>query len=215
MRERDPLLPEPSARSPPVTLADSTAIEQTIAAAALVPACGMLLLSSTARLNVILARIRSFHAEMLTTWQAEPEPGSRAAAVRSLRLEGLDHQTHALLRRAARLRFAMVALNVAIGLHLAAILVLTAVLAGVAGGGDEASAARAAALVLFVLGLLTMGVAVVAGILEIAMATGTLHYEHERVARITASDPADEAGRRAAVRDAPPPAADEGERIGL
>ena len=60
---------------------DASTIQEILVPAALVPANGLLLLSSTARLNTVLARIRAFHHELLTTWidDSDPDPSLEAS----------------------------------------------------------------------------------------------------------------------------------------
>lgn len=156
---------------------DAMAIQQIIAPATMIPACGLLLLSSTARTNTVLARIRAFHHERLDVWQLETTPGSRTDAVRELRLEGLEHQTHRLLGRARLLRITMLQLFVAITCNLLSMigLALRFVIE------DSSGLIHTLAVVVFIGGIVVMIGAMATSFLEVLRVTETVHYEHRRV----------------------------------
>ncbi len=161
-----------------------TIISEIIAPAAMIPACGLLLLSSTARMNTVLGRLRAFHHERLDIWALETEAGSRRDAVRSLRLEGLEHQTHRLLRRASLLRITMLLLFVAIACNLIAMLGL-----GARFVIDSSSATlHMLSAIIFVAGIVVMVGSMLTSFLEVFFITETVRYEHERVEAICASE---------------------------
>ncbi len=168
-------------------------IEQIIAPATLIPACGLLLLSSTARMNTLLARIRAFHAEALDVWRRDASPDTRDHAVRNLRLEGLDHQTNKLLRRVRLLRLNMLLLVVAIACNLLSVIGLA--IHNAMGGSSLAVYALAAGV--FILGIAVMLAAMVASFFEILPIAETVRYEHQRVRDLCAQPPPSAA-------DAPP-----------
>lgn len=161
-------------------------IQELIAPAAMIPACGLLLLSSTARMNTVLARIRAFHAERLAVWRDDQEPGSKADAVRTLRLDGLEQQTHRLLARASLLRMTMLQLFGGVVCNGLAILLLGArvVLSDVPG-------IYSAAVVIFVGGVLCVLGAMVTSVLEVLRILETVRYEHDRVEALCETDPGD------------------------
>jgi len=165
---------------------DTDVFQQIVAPAVLIPACGFLLMSSTARMNTVLARVRAFHAERLDVWLSSPEPGSPAEAVRNLRLEGLEYQSHRLLTRAALLRATMALLLLAIGCNLISALGLVAVFFV----GELPSALSVVPSVSFGLGILLMFAATVTSLLEVAKILETVRYEHERVERLCETGPA-------------------------
>jgi len=160
-------------------------IQQMIPPATMIPACGLLLLSSTARMNTLLARTRTFHSERLVAWREDAEPGSRAGRVRALRLEGLEHQTHRLIGRAALLRVTMLLLFAAIACNLLAMIAIAGRLLAspehlwleTAGGG------------VFLLGVVCMLVAMVTSAVEVLRIIETVRYEHDRVDRLCREDP--------------------------
>ncbi|MEO0512882.1 MAG: DUF2721 domain-containing protein [Planctomycetota bacterium] len=160
-------------------------IQQLIAPAAMIPACGLLLLSSTARTNTVLARIRAFHAERLAVWRDEHEPGTRAEAVRTLRLEGLELQTHRLLARAALLRVTMLQLFGGVVCNAATMLLLAIRAADVGLDG-----LYTAAVVVFVLGVLFLLGSMVTSVLEVWRILETVRYEHGRVESLCGVEPA-------------------------
>lgn len=176
---------------------DSTIIQQIVAPAAMIPACGLLLLSSTARMNTVLSRIRAFHHERLDVWKEDPQPGSRAGRVRELRLEGLEHQTHRLLRRAELLRASMLMLIVAVACNLLSVI-------GLAAGfvvEHVSTTLRDGAAAVFVAGVIAMVGAMVTSFLEVFRITETVTYEHKRVEALCAEGPL---GAQSAMDPAPP-----------
>ncbi|MEL6739263.1 MAG: DUF2721 domain-containing protein [Planctomycetota bacterium] len=164
---------------------DPGVIQQLVAPAVMVPACGLLLLSTTARMNTVLARIRTFHHERLEAWRREEIPGSAGARVRALRVEGLEHQTHRLLMRARLLRLTMLGLFAAIACFLLTMLLLAARLIA-----PESAPLYTAAVGVFVAGVLAIVGAIVTSTAEVARILETVDYEHDRVESICATDPA-------------------------
>ena len=154
-------------------------IQQIIAPATMVPACGLLILSSTVRMNTALGRVRAFHTERLEVWSSSTEPGSRHDAVRRLRLEGLAFQTQRLLRRCRLLQFTMLTLFVAVGCNLLSMIALA-----VHSAVPDATGLSVVATGLFVLGVLAFLVAVISSIAEVSKILETLGYEHRRVERL-------------------------------
>lgn len=175
---------------------DPGIIQQLVAPAVMVPACGLLLLSTTARMNTVLARVRAFHRERLDAWSRDEAPGSPRARVRELRVEGLEHQTHRLLARARLLRLTMLALFVAIGCFLLAMLLLAARLLA---PGSEAL--YNAAVAVFVAGVLVMVGAMLSSGLEVARILETVRYEHDRVEGLCQTDPVPGSDRGGVARD--------------
>jgi hypothetical protein len=170
-------------------VSDADVFKQIVAPAVLIPACGLLLLSSTARLNTVLARIRAFHSERLDLWTTDPDAGTAAARVRVLRLEGLEHQSHRLLRRASLLRITMLQLFFAIASNLLSAMGLVAVyLFGTEPPFDAVPS------LFFGLGLLFMTGAMVTSVLEVGRILETVKYEHTRVERLCATDPCERTG---------------------
>lgn len=165
---------------------EPSAIQQIVAPAVMIPACGLLLLSTNARLNTALGRIRAFHHEQLEIWRIDAAPGSRAARIRSLRLEGLDTQGERLLRRIALMRITMLVLFGAITCNIVASLSLAGELIA-----EETMTIRVIGVGIFVFGLILMLLAMVTSAIEVYMAMGSVRYEHERVSRLVCEDPAD------------------------
>jgi hypothetical protein len=174
-------------------LSDTDIFQQIVAPAVLIPACGLLLMSNTARLNTILARIRSFHAERLEIWQHTPEAGTPAASVRTLRLEGLEFQSHRLLRRAALLRLTMIQLLLAIASNLISALGLVAIF--ISAEMQPTPVVGAIPGVMFAFGILLLLGATTTGLIEVSMVLETVRYEHERVERLCATTPCGDAGQ--------------------
>ena len=169
-------------------MSDASVIQQIIAPATMIPACGLLLLSSTARMNTVLARVRAFHHERLEVWKQVPAAGTRDDAVRDLRLEGLEHQTHRLLKRIRLLRLTMLQLFVAVTCNLLAVigLALRFVVE------DEGGSLNTLSVGVFVAGICIMLGAMVTSFLEVIRITETVEYEHDRVERLCETDPGSE-----------------------
>lgn len=163
---------------------EATVIQQIVAPAVMIPACGLLLLSTTARLNSTLGRLRAFHHEQLEIWRTDAPPGSRTRRVRDLRLEGLEAQGERLLRRIWLMRTTMLLLFGAITCNILASLALAGEFIA-----EEPLSIRVVGVVVFVIGLLLMLAAMVSSAAEVSMAMGSVRYEHERVRRLVAEDP--------------------------
>ena len=161
---------------------DPQVIQQIVAPAVMIPACGLLLLSSTARMNTVLARIRAFHRERLDVWREETSEGTRHHQVRTLRLEGLEHQTHRLLHRAALLRVTMILLFVAIACNLLSVIGLALRFVTDIPGLYEG------AVGVFVVGIVLMLGAMGTSVLEVGRILETIRYEHGRVERLCDDD---------------------------
>ncbi len=167
-----------------MTEAETSVIQQIIAPATMIPACGLLLLSSTARMNTVLARIRAFHHERLDVWASDMPEGSRHAAVRALRLEGLEHQTDRLVLRAVLLRITMLLLFIAVACNIVTVIALAAdfVVEG------KNNTLQTIANAIFITGISVMLASMMTSFLEVFRITETVNYEHDRVAAICASD---------------------------
>lgn len=164
---------------------DPGVIQQLVAPAAMIPACGLLLLSSTARMNTVLARIRAFHSERLDVWRTEHDAGSRHDRVRTLRLEGLQRQTDRLLIRAWLLRATMIQLFAGVTCNLLAMIGLAMRFVA----GDEPAGLYTASVWVFVVGIVCMLGAMVTSVLEVARILETVVFEHERVEDLCSADP--------------------------
>ncbi|MEZ6318260.1 MAG: DUF2721 domain-containing protein [Phycisphaerales bacterium] len=154
-------------------------IQQIVAPSVMVSACGLLLLSSTARLNTVLARIRAFHRERLDVWAKEAAPGSRAAQIRSLHLEGLELQTRKLHSRARLLRATMLTLFAATACNLLSVIGL-----GVHLMLHDAGWVYTASLAVFILGIVLVLVSMATSAVEVGRILETVTYELGRVERV-------------------------------
>ncbi len=155
-------------------LLDATLIELLVAPAVLIPACGLLAMSSSARLSAILGRVRDLHKQRLESYLVHDTEDERAMRVRAVRLEGLEVQAHSLIRRAALTRASLM-------LNYASIvsLLLSSMTLGVAVAWAPA---EYAAMGFFVLGLLILLAAVIVAMLDVRRALTWVRYEHDRVA---------------------------------
>jgi len=165
---------------------EPSAIQQIVAPAVMIPACGLLLLSTTARLNSALGRVRAFHHEQLEVWRTEARPGTRTQRVRDVRLQGLGAQGERILRRVWLMRCTMLLLFGAIACNILASLALAGELIA-----EEPMSIRVGAVAVFVAGLLLMLGAMITSAVEVYLAMGSVRYEHERIAMLVAQDPGD------------------------
>lgn len=165
-------------------MTEAGVIQQLVAPAVMIPACGLLLLSSTARLNTVLARIRIFHKERLDVWCQDPDEASRSGRVRTLRLDGLEAQTHKLLGRARLLRITMLQLFGAITCNLLSVFGLALDYAV----GESSLPFYTASVFVFLFGIGGMLGAMVTSVLEVRQITETVEFEHDRVEKLIAED---------------------------
>ncbi len=172
-----------------MAMSEAGIIEQILAPATMIPACGLLLLSSTARMNTVLARIRAFHHERLDVWRMQTSRGSRDEQVRELRLEGLEHQTHRLLERARLLRVTMLQLFCAVGCNVLAVIGLAAALLV-----ENGSTLQTVSSAVFIAGVLLILGSMVSSFLEVLRILETVRYEHRRVERLCDTVPDDGTG---------------------
>ncbi|MFG0257719.1 MAG: DUF2721 domain-containing protein [Phycisphaerales bacterium JB043] len=154
-------------------------LQQLITPVAIIPACGLLCLSTNARLTSVLGRIRTLHRELLDHADRLERRESTGVQVRTLRLEGLEHQSHSLLKRASMLRTEMILLFFAIICMIITALVLG--LSTVARGLESAGAVTLA------LGLVSAGVAMGIAIVEMSRSTQNVRYEHDRIEELVRS----------------------------
>jgi len=164
---------------------DPGVIQQLVAPAVMIPACGLLLLSSTARMNTVLARIRAFHRERLDVWRSDADEGTRDDWVRTLRLEGLQRQTDRMLVRSALLRATMLQLFCAVTCNLLTMIGLGLRLVF----GSEPIGIYVASVWVFIAGVVCMIGAMVTSVLEVARILETVRYEHDRVEQLCGGDP--------------------------
>ena len=163
---------------------DPGTIQQLVAPAVMVPACGLLLLSSTARLNTVLARIRAFHNARLDVWREDADPATRAGKVRALRLDGLNLQTRRLLERAALLRATMILLFASLTCDLIAMLLLGARVVA-----PEGRLFYDASVGVFMLGVVVLLAAMGTSAVEVWRILETVRYEHGRVNALCDEEP--------------------------
>ncbi len=152
---------------------DAGIIRELVAPAVLIPACGLLCLSTNARMMSVLGRVRALHHERAEMYADDPREDARRKEVRAIRLEGAAHQTEHMLRRLNLMRITMVLL-------FASILALLAC-SGLVGLSAWRPGFGAAALAAFAAGALGMAAAIAVSIFEVAIGLDAVRYEHERI----------------------------------
>lgn len=161
-------------------MTETELIQRLLAPVLIIPACGLLILSTSARFTSLLARVRSQHAERLEVYRAGPAATDRDAQVLRLRLEGLKVQTTRMLWRIRMQRNALLLLFGAV-----VCMVLTSLLLGV---GVLAPVVEYGAGVFFVLGLLLIAMSMALSMIEVADALTPIRYEHDRVEALCSSE---------------------------
>ena len=158
---------------------DPGVIQQIVAPAVMIPACAMLLLSSTSRMNTVLSRMRTFHKERLDVWCLDPDPESKLARIKAVRLEGIEHQLHRLMARVNLIRAAMLLFVVSIVCNLLSVLGLAA-----RAFFEEPGIIHPLSVGVFLLGIVILLAGAVFSFVEIARINETIRYEHDRMERL-------------------------------
>lgn len=151
-----------------------TLIQALLAPVVMISACGLLILSTSARQTFLLTRVRTLHRERVEAFLEDPQTLSpRRLAVRRLRLQDIDRQTEQLLGRLRLTRDAMLLLFACI-----AAMVLSSLAHGLA---LFASAAEYTAIALFIIGMLCTLAAMLASAVEIARSLEAIRFENARI----------------------------------
>lgn len=157
-------------------LFDATLIQLLLAPSVLIPACGLLAMSTSARLSAIIARIRDLHRQRLSDYVLLDEDNERSRQVRTIRLEGLEVQAQCLIRRAGLTRASLLLEYTSI-----VALLLSSSSLGVAMIWEPAEYFAGA---FFILGLTILLVAMLIAIFDVRQALRWVVYEHERLATL-------------------------------
>lgn len=155
---------------------DASLIELLLAPAVLLPACGLFAMSTSARLSAILARIRDLHQQRLHAFAELPSAEGTTSLVYALRVEGLEVQSHWLIRRAGLTRTSLSLVYAS-----TAALLLSSMSLGASLVWDQA---EYAALVLFGVGVLLLTGSVAFAMLDVRQALRWVKYEHNRIAEL-------------------------------
>lgn len=167
-------------------------IHELVTPAVMISACGLLCLSTNARMMSVIGRIRTLHAERVAAYIDEPGENPRKKHARAVKLEGLAWQSKHMLRRLNLMRLSMLALFASILAMLGCSACLgVATLLDQAAGGRAASAAGLAATVCFVAGGAAMALAMLFSFHEMRVGLRAVTYEHERVLQLSEDTPVD------------------------
>lgn len=161
--------------------ASPDAIESLVAPAVIIPACGLLVLSISARLNTVIGRIRTMHSERIDAFLRRDSTDARWCAVRDMRIEGIDMQTGRMLRRCRLMQRAIQFLYAAVIL-----LVVTSIMLALS---SLAPTLETAAAYTFATGLIGVMGSMFIGIWEIGLALETVTHEHDRVCSLVDPEP--------------------------
>lgn len=149
------------------------ALELLIAPVVIIPACGLLVMSISARLNAVIARIRAMHSERIDVHLKADVSDPRWALVRAMRSEGLDHQSRKMIQRCKSMRLALRLLYATI-----ALLALDSLVLGV---GVFVPALQIVAVAIFAVGMVMLFIASVVTFREMGLALEAVGFEHDRV----------------------------------
>jgi len=146
-----------------------------VAPTVIIPACGLLALSASARLTALIARIRAMHRERIDVY-LDPRDDPRARSVQRMRREGIDLMTGRMLRRAALMRATLMLLFGGV-----ICLVVSSLLLGLSAFADDM---EAGAIVAFSAGLLFVMLAMITALMDVACSLEAVRFEHDRVVRL-------------------------------
>lgn len=155
---------------------DADIIRELVAPAVMIPACGLLCLSTNARMMSVIQRIRALHHERLLAYVDDPGEHARRKKARQIRLDGLTWQTDHMLRRLEKMRLTMILLFASI--------IAFVVSSGLIGLAAIWPAFGSGAVGTFALAGLLVIVAMAVSIVEMWAGLGAVRYEHERIARL-------------------------------
>lgn len=157
---------------------DASVIRELVAPVVMISACGLLCLSTNARMQAVIGRLRAMHNERVKSWVDDPGEHDRAKRARDMRLEGIASQTTHMLRRLRAMRNTLILL-------FTAILMMLISSAGI-GLSSLIPGGAAVAIGAFVLGGLAMSAAMAVSIYEVGIGLRALRYEHDRVLALDA-----------------------------
>lgn len=170
-------------------------IQELVAPAVMISACGLLCLSTNARMMSVIGRLRGLYHDQVAAFVDEPGENPRKKAARQARLEGVAWQSRHVLARLQKMRWTMMLL---FGATLAMLVCSACIgLNRVIPGFDVAAVAS------FALGGLLMAAAMVVSIVEMNVGLRALEDEHQRINAL-ADGPALSA-HSSAVPDTPRP----------
>jgi len=157
---------------------DPSVINELVAPAVLIPACGLLMLLTNARMVSVIARLRHVHADIIALYVNEPDESPRARHARQIRAIGMDEQSDIMLRRLRLMKLTMMLLFAAVPF-----LLLSGGLIGLADALDSGPIG-AAALAAFLMGGLAMALAMIVSLVEVGIGLRTVMSEHARVCQL-------------------------------
>ncbi|MEL6328194.1 MAG: DUF2721 domain-containing protein [Planctomycetota bacterium] len=155
---------------------DPGVIAELAAPAVIIPACGLLCLSTNARMQAVLNRLRALHKERIEAWVDDPGENERKKLARDVRIVGLGWQTAHMLNRLNQMRVTMMLL-------FGAVICLLACSAFV-GLSQYAAWSGTAAVVSFVAATALMAAGMAVSLHEMAIGLRAANYEHERVVEL-------------------------------
>ncbi len=151
-------------------------IQQLVAPAVMISACGLLSLAQYNRLAVIVGRLRQFHHERLVVYEKMLEAGEPDKQLLTRRYTGIGEQADQILLRAKIVRnglaclvgcvLCMLGSSLAIGLSL------------------MVESVQPVVVGLFILGVLNMSAAMVFALLELRASLTQVEYEHDRIGQL-------------------------------
>lgn len=148
-------------------------IQQLVAPAVMISACGLLCLAQYNRLAAIVARLRQFHHERFEIYESMSTSEESEKQLLTARFEGIGEQADHILQRARTIRNGLICLVGCILCMLASSLAI--------GLSLTIESVQPVVVGLFILGVLSMTAAMVFALAELRASLKEVEYEHERI----------------------------------
>ena len=155
-------------------------IQQVVAPAVMISACGLLCLAQYSRLAAIVARLRQFHEKRFEIYEIMSTSTESEKPLLTVRFEGISEQADHILQRARAIRNGLMCLVGCILCMLASSLTI--------GLSLTIESVQPAVVGLFILGVLSMSAAMVFACAELRSSLKEVEYEHERIKHLGQPD---------------------------
>ena len=163
-----------------MSVLDPSIIGELVAPAVMIPACGLLCLSTNARMMSVIGRLRSLHTERVALFVDDPGENPRRKIAREIRFEGVAVQSTHMLHRLNCMRITLMVL-------FCAIVFLLLCSAGI-GLARVVEWCGAFAVLCFIFAGLLMATAMIISLYEVGVGLRALRFEHERMCALDAAD---------------------------
>ena len=155
-------------------------IQQLVAPAVMISACGLLCLAQYARFAAIVARLHQFHHERFEVYVKMTKSQGPEKQLLEARSEGINEQADHILERAQKTRHVLICLTGCILFMIVSSLAI--------GLSLMIETFQSLVVGFFILGVLSMAVAMIVALAELRSSLKEVQYEHERIKRLGSSD---------------------------